>query len=208
MTRVREDLDHELAILDELGFREVRRQRFWELDLVARRDQLLASAEASRAAMRAQGLTLTTVDRDDDPDVLRKLHRLDIESTEDIPTTVPFPVLTYEEWLGHYFDNPAVRKDRFWLARIGDEVAGMSLIQYPPQRGIPWTEFTGTSPRHRGRGIARALKYETVAQAIELGATRIRTDNDSENAPILHLNAEMGYQPEKSYLEMHHDLEV
>jgi len=46
------------------------------------------------------------------------------------------------------------------------------------------------------------LKYETVAQAITLGVTRLRTDNDSENAPILHLNAEMGDRPAAAYREL------
>jgi len=96
--------------------------------------------------------------------------------------------------------------DRFWIAKQGDEVVGMSLVSFPPERGVPSTEFTGTSPQHRGRGIGRALKYETVAQAIELGATRIRTDNDSANAPILHLNEEMGYQPIKAYIELHREI--
>ena len=36
-------------------------------------------------------------------------------------------------------------------------------------------------------------KLETVMQAIALGVTRVRTENDGANAPILHLNADMGY---------------
>ena len=44
----------------------------------------------------------------------------------------------------------------------------------------------------RGKGIARALKCETVMQAIALGVDKVRTDNDSTNAPILHLNEQMG----------------
>jgi len=55
-------------------------------------------------------------------------------------------------------------------------------------------------------GIARALKYETVAQAIAVGATRVRTSNDSENAPILHLNAAMGYEPITPKIELHRRL--
>ena len=206
VTHLREDLKAELTAFEEMGYREVRRQRHWELDLVGRRDQLLATADQCRAHMRKLGISMTTVDQDREPDVLRKVYELDIEATNDIPTTVPNPVPTYEEWLAIYFDNPGIRRDMFWIARMGDAVVGMSLIEYPPGRGVPETEFTGTSPRMRGRGIARALKYETVAQAIALGAKRLRTDNDSENAPILHINAEMGYQPMTPYLELHREL--
>lgn len=203
---LRADFVRELDALAGLGYREVRRERFWELDLVAHRAALLAGAERSRVEMRGQGITLTTLDRDDDPATLRKVHELDLETTQGIPTTVPIYQPPFDEWCRTYFENPAVRKDRFWIARLGDEVVGMSLIDYPPRRGVPATEFTGTSPRFRGRGIARALKYETVAQAIVLGATRLRTDNDSENAPILHLNAEMGYQPLTPQIELHREL--
>jgi GNAT superfamily N-acetyltransferase len=206
VVRIREDFGHELAVARELDYREVRRERFWELDLVARRAELLAGAERARAEMARQGIEMLTLDRADDPATLHQLHALDNESTKDIPTTVPNPDLLFEEWLRLYFENPGVRKDRFWIARAGDEVVGMSLIAYPPGRGVPATDYTGTSPRHRGRGIARALKYQTIAQAIEVGATRVRTDNDSENVPILHINAEMGYQPMTPRLELHRDL--
>ena len=54
--------------------------------------------------------------------------------------------------------------------------------------------------------MARALKYETLAQAIALGAQRVRTSNDGENAPILHLNTEMGYAPLDPVIELHREL--
>lgn len=206
VAKIREDFPHEIAVLLDGGYREIRRHRHWELDLVARRDQLLEGAERSRATMKRQQITLTTLDRDGDPDVMRKIYALDLEATRDIPTTVPIPGPTFDEWKRLYFDNPGTRLDRFWIARIGDEVVGMSLIEYPPGREVPGTAFTGTSPRFRGRGIARALKYETVAQAIEVGATRLRTSNDGENAPILHINDEMGYRPLPQVVELHKEL--
>src|SRR5439155_306845 len=66
-------------------------------------------------------------------------------------------------------------------------------VGYPTVRGVVGTEWTATARSVRGRGIARALKCETLAQAIALGIDRVRTGNDSANAPILHLNATMGY---------------
>lgn len=205
-TKIRSDFADELRMLDKLGYREVRRERFWELDLVARRDPLLAGAERSRASMRGQGIDLLTLTDADDEETLHRIHRLDVASTADIPTTVPNYIPPFEDWCRLYFENPAVRKDRFWIARSGNEVVGMSLIGYPPERGVPTTEYTGTSAQFRGRGIARALKYETVAQGIAVGATRVRTDNDSENAPILHINADMGYEPMLPFIELHRKL--
>ena len=38
------------------------------------------------------------------------------------------------------------------------------------------------------------MKLETVAQAGALGVRKVKTGNDRENAPILHLNEEFGYR--------------
>jgi GNAT superfamily N-acetyltransferase len=206
VVRVRADLKADIRTLERRGYREVRRWQRWELDVVKNREGLLAGIELGRQLMRTQGVRLLTLDHDIDPDRLVKLYELSIAAEQDIPTTVPIQVMSYDEWHQLWFDNPGTRPDRFWLAREGQTIVGMSAIQYPPTRGVPWTAFTATSRSVRGRGIARALKYETVAQAIALGATRIGTTNDGENAPILHINAEMGYAPVDPVLELHREL--
>jgi GNAT superfamily N-acetyltransferase len=205
-TRVGEELRRDIGVLAGVGYREVRRERVWRLDLVGGRERLLAAAAKTREEMHRQGVTMLTLDADVNPDTLQKVYALDLEATDDIPKTVSMPAPTFEAWSAHWFDHPGHRKDRFWIAREGDQVVGMSVIGYPPRRGIPWTSFTGTARSVRGRGIGRALKYETVAQAITLGAKEVATANDAENAPILHLNEEMGYRPVAPQLELHRDL--
>ena len=69
----------------------------------------------------------------------------------------------------------------------------MSFLRFPPVRGHVWTGFTCSHPDYRGRGIARAVKLQSLAQAIELGIPSVRTGNDSENAPMLHINEALGY---------------
>jgi len=83
--------------------------------------------------------------------------------------------------------------DRIWIAREDNDILGISQLSYPPVRGVVATDWTGVARKARGRGIARALKCETLMQAIVLGVDRVRTDNDSTNAPILHINETMGY---------------
>jgi len=206
VTRVRQTLESDLRVLGARGYKEVRQARMWQLDLVAGRDRLLDGAKRARRRMAEQGIVMTTLAEDRDPDRLPKMYQLCIEAEQDIPTTMPIPVMSYDAWHHLWFENPGIRLDRVWLAHEGEAVVGLSAIEYPPTRGHPWTALTATSRAVRGRGIARALKYETVAQAIALGATRIGTTNDGENAPILHLNAEMGYTPAVPGLELHRDL--
>jgi hypothetical protein len=204
--RIREDLGRDIRVLIDVGYREVRRSRVWQLDLVRGRHRLLAEAEKTRVEMERQNVRLLTLDQDDDAEKLRRLYALDLEASDDVPKTVPWPVPAFEEWLRLMFEHPAHREDRMWIAREGDAMVGMSFLGYLPRVGIPWTSFTATARSVRGRDIARALKYETIAQAIALVISRVHTDNDAENAPILHLNQEMGYEPVTPVLELHREL--
>jgi GNAT superfamily N-acetyltransferase len=206
VTRVREDFRNEMGALGRLGYTEVRRQNMSELDLVAGAERLVDTARHLRQLMHDQGVALLTLDRDADPESLLKLYDMTIAAEKDIPITIPWRIETFEEWQRWWFDNPGVRKDRFWIAREGDAIIGLSVLDFPATRGLPWTAFTGTVQRVRGRGVARALKYESVAQAVGLGYDRVRTMNDRANAPILHINGEMGYRLVVPMVELHREL--
>lgn len=174
------------------GYKEDRRSRRWELDLVANREKLIAMTERSRLRMRDEDVRMVTLAADDDPKVIEKIWRLSEEAGDDVPTTeprVPEEVASYARWV----NAPEIHRDRVWIARVGDDVVGVSVLGYPPVRGVVNTEWTATARAVRGRGVARALKCETVAQAIALGVDRVRTGNDAANDPILHINETMGY---------------
>jgi RimJ/RimL family protein N-acetyltransferase len=190
-----------LAVLGARGFTEERRERFWELDLIANKARIEKMTDASRARMRTEGIEILTLARDTDPEKYRKLWRMSDEAEQDIPTTVPHTGTSwqmFEAWM----KSPGLREDRQWIARDGGDVVGVSQLSYPPARGHVETDWTGTARKVRGRGVARALKCETVMQAIALGVGRVRTDNDGENAPILHLNASMGYTRLKDMIQL------
>ena len=188
-----EDDDLRLQVLTKRGYREERRQRFWELDLVANRAKLEAMAAASREKMREQHITVLTIDRDDDPEKFTKLWRMSNEAEQDIPTTVPHVEGAFDDFL-KWMRSPGLRDDRIWIARDGDAILGVSILSYPPKRGVVQTDWTGVGRAGRGKGVARALKCETVMQAIALGVDKVRTDNDFKNTPILHINDTMGYR--------------
>jgi len=204
--RCRDYLPNELEASKRLGYREVRRGRISELDLVGRREAILATANETRDMMRERGVELMVFSQYDQPDKTERLYRLETQTEVDIPTTVPIPVLDLEAWIARRFRDPAVREDRIWLSIEYGELVGMSQLGYPVVRGLPHTDYTATARRVRGRGIARALKYQSMAQALELGFTIVRTMNDAENAPMLHINREMGYRPAFEEIELHREL--
>ncbi len=192
--RANEDDELRIAAVFARGFREDRRGRRWLLDLVENRDRIAKMTTESRERMRAEGIRLLTLDQDGDPEKYRKVWRTNEEAAQDVPTTLPNVEESFEDTM-RWFGAPEIHEDRFWIARERDDIVGVSVLGYPPVRGIVGTEWTATARRVRGRGIARALKCETLMQAIELGVDRVRTGNDGANDPILHINASMGYQP-------------
>jgi RimJ/RimL family protein N-acetyltransferase len=150
-------------------------------------------AAESRARMKSVGIRVLTLGDDPDPKKFEKLKRMSDEAEADVPTTVPHVTGEMAEFMT-WFSSPGLKMDRIWIARDGDDIVGISQLSYPPVRGVVATDWTGMARKARGRGIARALKCETLMQAIGLGVDRVRTDNDSTNAPILHINETMGYK--------------
>jgi GNAT superfamily N-acetyltransferase len=192
--RANEDDELRIATIMERGFQEDRRHRRWLLDLGDNRERIARMADDSRARMRDQGVHLLTLDRDSDPEKYRKVWRTNEEAVQDVPTTLPNVEESFADTM-RWFRAPDMHDDRFWIAREGEEIVGVSVLAYPPVRGVVGTAWTATARRVRGRGIARALKCETLTQAIALGVDRVQTGNDGANDPILHINASMGYRP-------------
>jgi RimJ/RimL family protein N-acetyltransferase len=151
--------------------------------------------------MRTDGIEILTLARDTDPDKFHKLQRMSDEAESDIPTTVPNVPLAFEQFM-LWFQSPGLREDRIWIARESDDIVGVSQLSYPPVRGVVATDWTGTARKVRGRGVARALKCETLMQAMVLGIDRVRTDNDSTNVPILHINETMGYKRRADMIQL------
>ena len=103
--------------LAKRGFREERRQRYWELHLGRNRERLERMTSDSRERMRAQGIRILTVAEDDDPEKYQKLWRMTDEAERDIPRSTPFvasPFHAFMEWMR----SPGLREDRTWIARV------------------------------------------------------------------------------------------
>lgn len=193
---VRESDSVLLGFLEGRGYTRERLGRWSELDIMDRGPALRSMQEAARERMRAQGIALRTLDAltaERGDAVMREIYAESNLAEEDVPTTEPYYPAPYPEFL-EWFARAGLHHDRVWVATGPDgRVMGLSMLLYPSV-GPPWTDWTFTSRHARGLGVARALKLETALQARDLGAERIRTENDGENRPILHLNDEFGYR--------------
>ena len=201
-----EDEPEMLESLATVGYKRERVEKVWELDLVAHGARLTDEASVEIRRMDQEGIRLMTVADWDDPEKYRKLFELNEVTVQDVPHTLPIVTEAFEDFMNRVH-QPDRRNDRWWIAVDGDRVVAMSYIKYPPVRGTVWTGFTCADREYRSRGIARAVKLQTLTQAVGLGVPVVRTDNDSENAPMLHINERLGYTRCPGFVEHHKRVE-
>jgi len=201
--QVGEDSPHAVEWLRSHGWTQERKQRFWRLDLAAHADRIRVLRGAALRRLEKTDVVLKTVADLGGEAFLPRLLPVSHATVADIPKSVEYVPEPFEEWVV-WMRPPTVLPERIWVAELEGQPIGYSYLAYHPSN--VWTGFTGVLREHRGQGLARALKLETLVQAIDLGVAAVETDNDSENAPILHLNEELGYDEMPGKLEFHHRL--
>lgn len=200
-----EDDEQVFETLRRRGWEVKRRERFWRLDLRERAERLRELRTEARRRVEARGFRIASAAEVGGEAVYPELHRVEDVTAEDIPRDTPHVTMPYDVWVA-WMRAPAVVPERVWLALSGDRPVGVSYLDYG---ATPvGTAYTGVLREHRGAGLARALKLETLVQAAELGVEAVETDNDSANAPILHLNVELGYREIAGQVKLHKRLQA
>ncbi|MET8911766.1 GNAT family N-acetyltransferase [Micromonospora sp. NPDC004551] len=142
-------------------------------------------------------LTATEVDP-------RRIHRVDAEASVDEPGDVPTDALGYDLWHHEVWDNPGLDRDASTVVEVDGTPVAISLVKRDGDR--MWSDFTGTIPEHRGRGLARLAKEAALHRAAASGVRTAYTSNDEANAPMLAVNARLGYRPVASQWSCVRDL--
>ncbi|MET8230949.1 GNAT family N-acetyltransferase [Micromonospora sp. NPDC005298] len=121
------------------------------------------------------------------------LYAADVASAVDEPGDVPVDAKSYESWQYDVWDNLGLDKAASTAAVSGGEVAAFSLVKRDGDR--MWSDYTGSVPAYRGRGLARLAKTAALHRAAAAGVRIAYTSNDEANAPMLAINARLGYRP-------------
>ena len=100
------------------------------------------------------------------------------------------------------FEASWFRADTQILVSHADHWVGIAAIGIYPENNYAYNAFTGVLREYRGRGLAQALKFQTILLAKKAGMRYIRTRNDSKNTPMLAVNRKFGYKPEPGYYEL------
>ncbi len=187
----REDHPEAFAWAQRRGFRLDRHAFASTLPLAAFDEAPFAPAVD---AAEARGLRfLAYADVPDTAANRRKLYELEAAIDADMPGFEP-PFMPFDEWEKVIFTASWFRPEGQIIAADGDRWTGLAAIGL--HGSVAYHNGTGVLREYRGQQVATALKVLAIRAAGRLGATSMRTNNDSTNAPMLAINRKFGYIPE------------
>jgi GNAT superfamily N-acetyltransferase len=199
-TETRENRPHSVRFLERRGFVEVHRR--WESCLVLDEARLERFAGAEQRVIQ-QGITITTfaAERARRGDrLVRDLFELEMLAARDEPGHDPQGAMSFEQFRANELETPEALPEAGFLALDGQRLVGVSRLMEGGAPDLLQVGFTGVDPAYRGRGIALALKLRTVEYARAHGYRAIRTQNDTTNAAMLHINAALGFVTAPAWL--------
>jgi GNAT superfamily N-acetyltransferase len=123
----------------------------------------------------------------------RPLFALDAEATLDEPSDVDTEFTDYEAWLDETWQHPLFSPELTSVALVDGRPAAFSAAR-TDDGTRDGTVMTGTARAHRGRGLAKLAKNDSLHRARAAGYTEAFTGNDTGNEPMLAINKWFGYE--------------
>ncbi|GHG22791.1 GNAT family N-acetyltransferase [Deinococcus indicus] len=137
--------------------------------------------------------SLTDLRAADTPDLVGRLHALMSDVRQDVPRAEPATPLTRQVFEDAILGDPGLLPDAYLIAEVGGDWVGQTTLFRSDASPDLLTGLTGVTRSWRGQGVATALKLAAIRAARTLNATTIRTDNASDNAPMLAINDRLGF---------------
>ncbi len=196
----REDMPLSQAFLTKRGFEE--RGRSWESRLNPAAVDMSQFSHYSEKASRA-GIEITSLARELelDPDCHKKLYELNQTLMADVPTPEPYTPVSYEQWLSFDMKHPGLLPEAYAIAKDRARYVGLSTVRRLDKepRGL-LQELTGVRREYRGKGIAFAMKLKVIEYAQKNGFERIKTEIETNNAPMLAINTKLGFKRQVGWI--------
>ncbi|MDQ1039680.1 GNAT superfamily N-acetyltransferase [Streptomyces sp. V3I8] len=171
------------AFAERRGYRASRSAHFLRLDLAN-------GPLPPRPEPPADVALRTAADFADDP---RALFELDAQTMLDEPGDIAHEFTDYEAWLKETWHHPLLSHELTSVVVVDGRPAAFSAAR--TDGGTCYgTVMTGTARAHRGRGLAKLAKSDSLHRARAAGFTEAFTGNDAGNGPMLAINKWFGYE--------------
>jgi GNAT superfamily N-acetyltransferase len=178
--------DPSVAYLKSEGFSEGGRRVFLRLGLQQRDISDLERGAAASCPERISIITLAQA-QESDLDWCPRIYAL-------AKTVHRGATWSLDEYLER-FRQPGCRPEAVFIAIAEGLYVGYSQLGGPHEAGDSLNQsMTGVRPEFRRRGIARALKLKGIEYALQEGYAGIVTNCAATNAPMLALNAGLGFR--------------
>jgi mycothiol synthase len=194
-TQVRESDARGLRFAQDRGFLETKRDFESTLELA------LFDFVAFERPL-PEGIVLRNFRNLDSPAFRRQFHEVFSIVRLDVPRAEPPTPLTLEFFEENVLDDPELIPEAFVFAMRGKQIVGFTGGYQGAQPGWVDQWLTAVSREARGQGLATAIKVHALRAVFELGFKTVRTDNDTQNVPMLTVNDKLGYERQPAVLSM------
>lgn len=188
-----------MKIATDRGFVEQKRDFVSELR-VAHFDKALI--DESRNRMASYGINLCSFDEVDSPSFRREWFDLFCVVRQDVPRSYPPTPISFEFFEQQVIEDPDLARTATMFAFKDGRCIGFTGGYFDQKHKILDQWLTAVHRDSRSLGVAMALKTTQIMEAKRLGLKSIKTDNDSRNAPMLAVNAKLGFVRQPAVLSM------
>jgi GNAT superfamily N-acetyltransferase len=190
---VERELAASLPLLRKRGFTELERYQTSQQKPAAVN---LSGLDELQRRLRDGGIETIALAAIDGERTREELYRCNTAIWRDMPheAHVEWQDPPFETFTRSIYERPATLLDSFFVARDGEHIVGLSYLLRRPD-GDAEVGDTGVLSSHRRRGIARVLKMLVTRYAAQQGIPTVHTDNRADNAGMLAINRELGFQP-------------
>ncbi len=156
----------------------------------------LSTLDQLRSRLRNDGIETIALPDIDGEHTRQELYRCNTAIWRDMPheAHVDWEDPPLETFTRSIFERPSVLLESFFVARDGNHIVGLTYLLRRPD-GDAEVGDTGVLRSHRRRGIARVLKMLVTRYAAQQGIPNVHTDNRADNAGMLAINHELGFEP-------------
>lgn len=199
----KESMSDGVRFAERRGFTETKRD--WESRLFVK-DFGFERFAAAPERVRAAGIRITTLAdelaRDREAAIARAFELFE-DVRRDVPAVEAATPIDLELFRTDEIEGPGALMDAFFIAIDADgRWIGLSnMLRSLEDPSFLWQGLTGVRREARGRGVAMALKLETVRYAQRTGVEHIKTWNDTRNRPMLAINEAMGFVKQPVWIQ-------